>query len=109
MAGDAVRVPDPTTLDASAKASEDSCAVQVAVHIRPLIDNELQNGCQETLGVEPGTSQVIKSRDAHRPSQALLTGHHCYESMQSTSLTQFDHDQSQRWPWKYGTLATDSR
>lgn len=35
--------------------------MQVAVHIRPLIDTEQDNGCQDILSVTPGTSQVILS------------------------------------------------
>ncbi len=37
-----------------AEEREESCAVQVAVHIRPLIDSELETGCQESLFVTPG-------------------------------------------------------
>lgn len=33
--------------------------MQVAVHIRPLIDTEQDTGCQDILSVTPGTSQVI--------------------------------------------------
>ncbi len=32
--------------------------MQVAVHIRPLIGSELENGCQEILSATPGTSQA---------------------------------------------------
>ena len=37
-----------------AEEREESCAVQVAVHIRPLIDSERETGCQEGLFVTPG-------------------------------------------------------
>lgn len=42
-----------------AKGPEEDCSVRVAVHIRPLIDAELVEGCQTCLSVSPGQSQVI--------------------------------------------------
>jgi hypothetical protein len=33
-------------------------AVRVAVHIRPLVEQELAKGCQEILDVSPGQPQV---------------------------------------------------
>lgn len=39
-------------------AAEEDCAVQVAVHIRPLIDSEQEAGCEESLFVTPGAPQV---------------------------------------------------
>lgn len=33
-------------------------AVRVAVHIRPLVEQELAKGCQEILDVSPSTPQV---------------------------------------------------
>ena len=38
--------------------SEESCAVAVAVHIRPLISSELVDGCQECLAVAREESQA---------------------------------------------------
>ncbi len=43
----------------SPEPDDGSCAVQVAVHIRPLIDGEREAGCQESLFVTPGTPQVV--------------------------------------------------
>lgn len=48
--------PRATSSNSGAKKSEES--VCVAVNIRPLIDIELDQGCQECLYVTPGTSQV---------------------------------------------------
>jgi len=35
-------------------------AVMVAVHVRPLIEQELEQGCAECLTVTPGAPQVIQ-------------------------------------------------
>jgi hypothetical protein len=37
---------------------DDAVAVRVAVHIRPLVENELAKGCQEILDVTCNTPQV---------------------------------------------------
>jgi hypothetical protein len=39
-------------------APSGSESVQVAVHVRPLIDSEIADGCQECLFVTPGAPQV---------------------------------------------------
>ena len=39
-------------------APEEECSVCVAVHVRPLIDIELVDGCQECLKVTPGVPQA---------------------------------------------------
>ncbi|CAL0312843.1 unnamed protein product [Lupinus luteus] len=36
----------------------ENCSVKVALHIRPLIDNERQQGCRECVSVTPGKPQV---------------------------------------------------
>ena len=41
-----------------ASSAEEDCAVQVAVHVRPLIGSEQEAGCQESLLVTPGAPQV---------------------------------------------------
>ncbi|XP_076923327.1 kinesin-like protein KIN-4A [Bidens hawaiensis] len=41
------------------ETSPENCNVKVAVHIRPLLRHERQNGGQECLDVVPGTSQVL--------------------------------------------------
>jgi hypothetical protein len=50
----------PSTAAARAGGSkdDDAVAVRVAVHIRPLVENELAKGCQEILDVTPNTPQV---------------------------------------------------
>ena len=40
---------------------EEECSVCVAVNIRPLIGNELVEGCQECLDVDAGLAQVMPS------------------------------------------------
>ena len=40
---------------------EEECSVCVAVNIRPLIGNELVEGCQECLDVDAGLAQVMSS------------------------------------------------
>lgn len=42
----------------NSKDADDAVAVRVAVHIRPLVENELAKGCQEILDVTPGAPQV---------------------------------------------------
>ena len=37
----------------------DNCCVKVAVHIRPLIADERQQGCRECVSVTPGKPQVL--------------------------------------------------
>jgi hypothetical protein len=53
----------PSTAAARAGGSkdDDAVAVRVAVHIRPLVENELAKGCQEILDVTPNTPQVVIS------------------------------------------------
>ena len=51
-----------------APGEEASCAVCVAVHIRPLIDDEIVEGFQECLHVTPGQPQV---RPRARPSRMV--------------------------------------
>ncbi|KAF8064520.1 KIN4A [Scenedesmus sp. PABB004] len=52
----------PSTLCAAARGARDedagACAVRVAVHIRPLVEQELAKGCQEILDVAPGSAQA---------------------------------------------------
>ncbi|GBF91684.1 kinesin family member heavy chain [Raphidocelis subcapitata] len=52
----------PSTAGASKKSEESVC---VAVNIRPLIDIELDQGCQECLFVTPGLSQVTSGTQAY--------------------------------------------
>lgn len=40
-------------------AAEEDCSVCVAVHIRPLIANEVADGCQACLSVAEGQKQVL--------------------------------------------------
>ncbi|KAI3785093.1 hypothetical protein L1987_44205 [Smallanthus sonchifolius] len=40
--------------------SPENCNVKVALHIRPLLRHERQNGGEECLDVVPGTAQVLK-------------------------------------------------
>lgn len=50
--------------DAQVVASaEEDCAVQVAVHVRPLIGSEQEAGCQESLAVTPGVPQVSQPHE----------------------------------------------
>lgn len=44
---------------AASPGSADEC-VTVAVHIRPLVDNEIIEGCQDILHVSPGQPQARK-------------------------------------------------
>lgn len=48
----------PGAACAVARKEEDAVAVRVAVHIRPLVEQELAKGCQEILDVSPGQPQV---------------------------------------------------
>lgn len=52
----------PSTAAARAGGSkeDDAVAVRVAVHIRPLVENELAKGCQEILDVTPHNPQVSR-------------------------------------------------
>lgn len=69
----------PSTAAARAGAKDDdACAVRVAVHIRPLVENELAKGCQEILDVTPNTPQVSTQLGAH-PTPSLSA---CSFSMQ---------------------------
>lgn len=52
--------------------------MRVAVHIRPLVENELAKGCQEILEVAPNSSQVRGVRASH--SMLLALG--CEPSLQ---------------------------
>ena len=54
MAAAAVAGPRPSSMPGR-KSEESVC---VAVNIRPLIDIELDQGCQECLFVTPGIGQV---------------------------------------------------
>ena len=45
--------------------ASDSESVCVAVHVRPLIDLEHEQGCRECLEVTPGQSQVIYYPNYH--------------------------------------------
>ena len=47
-----------------ANAEEEECCVCVAVHLRPLIDSELSEGCQECLVVESPDQPVVRCRPA---------------------------------------------
>ncbi|WIA39358.1 hypothetical protein OEZ86_005467 [Tetradesmus obliquus] len=50
--------PRPGTAGAAVRKEEDAVAVRVAVHIRPLVEQELAKGCQEILDVSPSTPQI---------------------------------------------------
>jgi hypothetical protein len=50
--------PRPGTACAASRKEDDAVAVRVAVHIRPLVEQELAKGCQEILDVSPGQPQV---------------------------------------------------
>lgn len=49
------------------KGSDQECCVCVAVHVRPLIDREIEQACQECLVVPYGQPQV---RAALRPRRS---------------------------------------
>lgn len=53
----------------ASKGEDDAVAVRVAVHIRPLVENELAKGCQEILDVAPHAPQVSGSACARAPTR----------------------------------------
>ncbi len=72
----------PSTAAARAGAKDDDAvAVRVAVHIRPLVENELAKGCQEILDVTPDTPQV----STQRAGGVVLGGDHVSVQVQLCS------------------------
>lgn len=65
----------PAAAPAVAEPEADECSVCVAVHVRPLIDSELQEGCDALLTTTPQQPQVCVGRSAaqKRPWFKLLT------------------------------------
>lgn len=64
-----------------ANAGDDECRVVVAVHIRPLIDTELGDGCQECLFVAPGQPQVCCTTTQQQPAAhhaQITAGGQCF-------------------------------
>jgi len=50
--------PSTATARTGGSKEDDAVAVRVAVHIRPLVENELAKGCQEILEVTSNAAQV---------------------------------------------------
>ena len=46
---------------AAAEQEADECSVCVAVHVRPLIDSELLEGCESLLATTPQQPQVCSA------------------------------------------------
>eukprot|EP00878_Enallax_costatus_P041256 GHUV01047882.1.p1 GENE.GHUV01047882.1~~GHUV01047882.1.p1 ORF type:complete len:110 (-),score=25.64 GHUV01047882.1:133-462(-) len=62
-----------TACPSNRKPDEDAVAVRVAVHIRPLVEQELAKGCQEILDVVPATAQVTAAAAAQLEGQPMST------------------------------------
>lgn len=64
--------------DAASKATEkeEECSVCVVVNIRPLISNELVEGCRECLDVDAEQAQVITAtpNEGHVVCRSLVMG-----------------------------------
>jgi hypothetical protein len=70
MSEDGVQQPEASSSaskDGAERASDDQTEIPVlvAVHIRPLIHDELMTGCRECLTVADGSSQVCYVAEAH--------------------------------------------
>lgn len=50
--------PDESVVETDRAPAEEDCSVCVAVHIRPLIENEIADGCQPCLSVANSQPQV---------------------------------------------------
>ena len=57
------------------EANADECSVCVAVHVRPLIDSELLDGCDSLLTTTPNQPQVRSCTVAAGSSLNLLYEH----------------------------------
>ncbi|KAI8464754.1 MAG: hypothetical protein J3K34DRAFT_525930 [Monoraphidium minutum] len=68
----------PSAAGAAKKSEESVC---VAVHIRPLIDIELDQGCQECLFVTPGSGQITTSGNIQSFTYDHVFGGDCGEDL----------------------------
>lgn len=63
----------PAAAPAVAEPEGDECSVCVAVHVRPLIDSELQEGCDALLTTTPQQPQVCVGRSAAQTRHLVQT------------------------------------